>query len=319
MIKKYLNPQNDVAFKRIFGQDKNKDILLAMLNAVLHGQLHTPIQEVTFLSPIQDPEIAAKKQSIVDVLCEDQDGCQYIIEMQVANTTGFEARAQYYASKAFIRQAEKGGLYEELKQVIFLAFCNFPISQEEEDYKSEHIILNKKTYRRKLDKFSFTFIDLIKFERQRTKTVAELSLEEKFYYFLRHAEDITPQELERLIGEDKVIKKAFFELERYSWSENDFRLYEKEEKRVKDNEAALRFAQLTGEKKGIQKGRKEGIQKGRKEGIQEGRKEGIQEGRKEGKKEREMEIAKQMHAEGMAHALIAKVTGLSEKEILALF
>ena len=104
LITKYLNPQNDVAFKRIFGTDKNKDILIAMLNAVLKNQMHTPITRVRFLSPVQEPEVLAKKQSIVDVLCQDSDGCQYIIEMQVASTKGFEARAQYYAAKAFINQ-----------------------------------------------------------------------------------------------------------------------------------------------------------------------------------------------------------------------
>ena len=59
LIKKYLNPQNDVAFKRIFGTEKNKDILIAMLNAVLKSQLHTPITQVSFLSPFQEPEALA--------------------------------------------------------------------------------------------------------------------------------------------------------------------------------------------------------------------------------------------------------------------
>jgi len=183
MIKKYLNPQNDVAFKRIFGQEKNKDILITMLNAVLETQLHKPIKSVIFLSPIQEPEAAAKKQSIVDVLCKDQDGCQYIIEMQVAQATGFQERAQYYASKAFIQQADKSFSYTDLKEVIFLAFCNFPIFPRKKDYKSEHFILDNKTKERDLDKFSFTFVDLIKFDQQRKKEVAALSLEEKFYFF----------------------------------------------------------------------------------------------------------------------------------------
>ena len=81
MINKYLNPQNDVAFKRISGHPKNKDILMAMLNEVLKNQLSKPIQHVEFLATIQESETAAKKQSIVDVLCEDQDKRQYIIEM----------------------------------------------------------------------------------------------------------------------------------------------------------------------------------------------------------------------------------------------
>lgn len=80
-MKNFLNPKNDVAFKRIFGTERNQDILLAMLNEVLKNQLHKPITEVQFLNPIQEPEALAKKQSIMDVLCKDEDGCQYVIEM----------------------------------------------------------------------------------------------------------------------------------------------------------------------------------------------------------------------------------------------
>jgi len=303
VIRKYLNPKNDVAFKRIFGTEKNKDILISMLNAVVGNQLHTPIHEITFLSPFQEPEAWAQKQSVVDVLCKDQDDCQYIIEMQVANAKGFEERAQYYASKAFINQCKEGGEYENLKEVIFLAFCDFSIFPKKADYKSEHVILDKKTQERDLDKFSFTFVDLIKFDEQRAKSVDQLTLEEKFYYFLKHAEDIDPQVLSTLIGQDKIIKKAFHELERFGWSEEEMRMYDAEVKRLWDNQAMLNFAIEKGEKRGLRKGRKEGIKKGRTEGI------------KEGKQAREKEIARQMLAKGLDINLISEVTGLTPSEI----
>ena len=76
MLGKYLNPQNGFAFKRLFGVEKNKDILMELLNCVLKRQLHQHVVEVTFLPPVLDPEIFSQKQSIVDVLCKDQDGCQ---------------------------------------------------------------------------------------------------------------------------------------------------------------------------------------------------------------------------------------------------
>ena len=68
---KFLDPKNDIAFRRVFGTDNNKPILTAMLNAVLSSQLRTPISEVTFLPTIQLPDIAAHKESIVDVICRD--------------------------------------------------------------------------------------------------------------------------------------------------------------------------------------------------------------------------------------------------------
>ena len=99
MLGKYLNPRNDVAFKRVFGTEKNKDILIAMLNAVVKRHLHQPIVEVRYLPTLLDPDVLAKKQSVVDVLCQDEDGCKYIIEMQVSGKRGFVERAQYYVPK----------------------------------------------------------------------------------------------------------------------------------------------------------------------------------------------------------------------------
>ena len=85
-LSKFLDPKNDVSFKRIFGTEKNKDILIHFINDILDLKGNNKIEDVTFLSPIQDPEIASKKQSIVDVLCRDANGVQLIVEMQVAPT-----------------------------------------------------------------------------------------------------------------------------------------------------------------------------------------------------------------------------------------
>ena len=319
LVKKYLNPQNDVAFKRIFGTEKNKDILIPMLNSVLKSQLHTPITQVSFLSPFQEPEALAKKQSIVDVLCEDTDGCQYIIEMQIASAKGFEERAQYYAYKAFINQLNEGEGYHDLKEVIFLAFCNFPIFPKKEAYKSEHVTLDKKTGENNLDKLSFTFVDLVKFDENRTKAVNELTLEEKFYYFLRHAPEMNDEALSELIGNDGIIRKAFYELERFGWSEEEIRRYEQEDKRVRDNRAVLLQAIDEGIKKGMEEGIKEGLKAGKKKGeeigIEKGKKEGREEGLKEGERKGKIEIAKQMLVKGMDIQTIQELTGLSRQWI----
>ena len=282
-IKKYLNPQNDVAFKYIFGREQNKDILIAMLNAVLKNQLPKPIQEVRFLSPYQEPEALAQKQSIVDVLCKDLDGCKYIIEMQVAKSKGFEERAQYYASKAFISQLGEGEKYPNLKEVIFLAFCDFPIFPYKEDYKSEHAILDKKTQENNLDKLSFTFIDLVKFDKNRTKKVDQLTLEEKFYYFLRHATEMDDTKLKQLIGEDKIIKKAFYELDRYGWSDENIQRYEDAQKRIRDNQAVHDQA--------------------------------IEDGKMQGRREEKKELAMKMFSQGEPLQKIKMYTDLSLKEL----
>ena len=74
MLPKFLDPKNDVAFRKIFGNEKNKDILIHFLNDMIVFKERKPIVDVTFLKAIQDPEMASKKTSIVDILCRDESG-----------------------------------------------------------------------------------------------------------------------------------------------------------------------------------------------------------------------------------------------------
>ncbi|MDR1031890.1 MAG: Rpn family recombination-promoting nuclease/putative transposase, partial [Holosporales bacterium] len=100
---RYLNPKSDLAFKKVFGTDKNKEVLLAFLNDVFEG-VHDKITDVTFLKLDQNPEIKCLRQSIVDVLCKDTQGKQFIIEMQCAKEPHFIKRAVAYASRAYLNQ-----------------------------------------------------------------------------------------------------------------------------------------------------------------------------------------------------------------------
>ena len=101
MFTKFLNPKNDLAFKRIFGSEKNKDILIHFLNDIF-GRTTNPIEDVIFLKTAQEPKVAAQRVSIVDILCRDTQHNRFIIEIQVAHESGFIKRAQYYAAKTYI-------------------------------------------------------------------------------------------------------------------------------------------------------------------------------------------------------------------------
>src|SRR5579863_3095135 len=142
-LSKFLDPKNDIAFKQIFGTEKNKDILICFLNDMISFPGGTKIETVRFLKPSQDPDAAIRKQSIVDVLCVDEKGCQYIVEMQVANTKSFVKRAQYYAAKAYVNQMDAGDAYQDLKEIIFLAITDFVMFPDNPEYKSDHVILEK--------------------------------------------------------------------------------------------------------------------------------------------------------------------------------
>ena len=291
---KYLDPKTDFAFKKIFRREKNKDLLIGLINSVLGSQLHRPIVDVSIVPTNLDPEIRTKKESYIDVLCHDQDGCQYIIEMQVSKEKGFEKRAQYYASKTFVQQMESGEKYHHLKQVIFLAFTDYILFPNKPHYKSKHITLDKKTQENDLNLISFTFVELPKFEKQRPQNITQLTLEQKFYYFLIHAENSEPNEVEQLIGNHPIIKRAFEELNLSSFTKQELQEYEAFQKYQRDSQ--MREDRIK------QQGKKEGIELGKREG------------KKEGAKTREIQIAQGMLAKGMDTKLIQELTGLSTEE-----
>ena len=291
MVGKYLNPRNDIAFKKIFGSEKNKNILLALLNSVLKQQLQGEIKDATFLQRAQDPETAVKKSSVVDLKCEDDAGNMYIIEMQVAKNTQYKERAQYYASKAYISQANKGGEYSGLKKVIFLAFTNYSVFPKKEAHKSDHQILDVVTQENDLDRLCFTIVDLVKFDAQNKKALGNLTLEEKFYYFLRHADEITPEDLEAITKDEPIIKQAFDALNITYFTDEEYELYEELEKKEWDWRTANAQAALD---------------------------KGREEGKLEGAKSREIEIAKNLFKQGVDISIIQQATGLSISQITRL-
>ncbi|WP_375316112.1 Rpn family recombination-promoting nuclease/putative transposase [Wolbachia endosymbiont (group A) of Colletes cunicularius] len=292
-LSKFLDPKNDVAFRRIFGTEKNKGILIHFLNDILGLTGKNEIKDIEFLSTIQDPDIAAKKQSIVDVLCRDENGVQVIVEMQVAKTKGFEKRAQYYAAKAYSRQADKGDQYHNLKEIIFIAIADCVLFPNKSEYKSKHTIRDEGTNEHDLKDFYFIFIELPKFPK--TKEDQLSSIVEKWIYFFKYADETSEEELEKIIGSDLIIKKAYEELNRFNWSEKEFIAYEQEIKRILDEQAVL--AQKLDD------------------ATQKGRLEGIQIGHEKGRKAEKIEVAKNSLKAGVSIDVIAEITGLSIDEI----
>jgi predicted transposase/invertase (TIGR01784 family) len=291
-ITRYLNPKNDVAFKKIFGTEKNKDVLMAFLNEVLGKSGEEKIKEVSFLNPVQQPDIVYRKESVVDVLCTDEVGIQYIVEMQVAKVGGFEKRAQYYASKAYCSQAQEGSNYSELKEVIFLAITDFVMFPNKKGYKSDHIILDRESREHDLKDLYFTFIELPKFKKENIKELE--TMEEKWCYFFKHAHE--PDNIIRLIeSSDEIIKRAYDALEAHNWTEVELRAYDASEKVAMDARARESYVRQEAREEALQ----EGMEKGMEKGIEKGR----------------AEIAQRMLSEGLNIGLISKVTGLSEEEI----
>ncbi|MFP3023976.1 MAG: Rpn family recombination-promoting nuclease/putative transposase, partial [Wolbachia sp.] len=144
--------------------------------------------------------------------------------------------------------------------------------------------------------FYFIFIELPKFPK--TKEDQLSSIVEKWVYFFKYADKTSEEELERIIGSDLIIKRAYEELNRFNWSEKEFIAYEQEIKRIRDEQAVL--AQKLDD------------------AAQKGRQEGIQIGHEKGKIEGKIEVAKNSLQAGVSIDVIAEITGLSHDEIIQL-
>lgn len=292
---KYLDPKNDFCFKKVFGTEKHKNILIHFINDMLGFVGDKQIKEVTFLKTSQDPDVAAKKQSSVDVLCTDEIGRQYIVEMQVAKKAGFEKRAQYYAAKAYVSQMNEGGLYTNLKEIIFLAITNFLMFPGSYNYKTDHITLNKVTHEHQLKDFYFSFLELPKFNKE----IEQLeTIVDKWAYFFKHAAETSVEELDRLAGKDIIIKQAYNAVDQFYWDEVERNTYEQYKKNELDAIAIEQAKQEEWEAK-IAQGKSEG----RAEGINEGRLEGIK------------VVARELLLDGMPIEKISYLTGLPEHTI----
>lgn len=160
----FLSPLNDYAFKKIFADEDHKDRVIDMLSAFLDDQLATPIRDVTFLDP--DPTVEVHRPSLIDLHCKDSYGVEYIIELQVAHHKYFIDPAQRYAVRAYIDRMGKGGLYEGVKEVIYLAITDhFILFPDKKEYKSAHYLLNVSPEFDNKGKLFFTIIELPKFSR----------------------------------------------------------------------------------------------------------------------------------------------------------
>ncbi|AGJ99913.1 Rpn family recombination-promoting nuclease/putative transposase [Wolbachia endosymbiont of Carposina sasakii] len=280
-LSKFLDPKLDLTFKKIFGTERNKNILIHFLNDILGCTEVNTIQEVEFLSTIMDPEIASDKQSIVDVLCRDSSGNRYIIEMQLTRDKGFEKRAQLYAAKAYSRQADKSGKYVDLKKIFFIAISNCTLFPDKLDYISSHTIRDEKTNEHDLKDFQFIFIELPKFPKSREEQLE--SVVDRWLFFFKYADETTDEDLRKIAEKSPIIKLAYDELDKFHWNEKDLIAYEERIMDLRKEEAILEYR--------------------------------LDLAKEEGRKEREIEVAKNLLKAGVSFNIIAQTTGLSMSEI----
>jgi len=301
MLGCYLDPKNDYAFRRIFGDEKREHLLRRFLNSILRLKGSRQIKHLHIADPHQLPDIDGWKENILDIRCWDQQERNFLVEMQVWDQKDFQHRALYAAAKAYIDQLKAGQGYKHLRKVTLLSILGFRFLRTP-DYLANHLILDAQTGEHRLKDVDFTFLELPKF----TKSEQELeTIEDKWAYFLKNAHKTPLHALPAMLHEPEI-EEAFEVLEKIGRNAAQKQLY--------DAAHMLRMDHISQ----IETGYEKGLEKGRRQGQQEGHQKGLQEGHEKGAKDKAIEIAKALKATGVDLATIAAASGLSQQEIKAL-
>jgi len=133
-MSKFINPFTDIGFKRIFGQEFSKPLLLDFLNNLLKGERH--ITDLQLLDKEQAAEYDGDRSPVYDVHCETDTGEKIIVEMQNRSQPHFKERTLYYASEAIVRQGERGAQWDyDIKAVYLIAFTSFALDGQPSKFR----------------------------------------------------------------------------------------------------------------------------------------------------------------------------------------
>ena len=216
---RFINPFTDFGFKKIFGEEYNKDLLIDFLNSILN--LTSPIVDVTYGSQEKLPASIEDRKSVVDIYCESEDSSKFIVEMQKTKQLYFKDRSLLYASFPIVQQAKKGRWNYKLSPVYVIAVLDFEYEDESDSDKYIHdvrlfdVVSNKVFY----DKLRLLYIEMPRFR----KKLEELkNNEDRWLYFLKNLPDLDERPAE-LSG--KIFEKAFEQAEIANYTKDEYNAY----------------------------------------------------------------------------------------------
>ena len=297
---KYINPFTDVGFKRIFGQEFSKPLLIDFLNNLLVGERE--IVDITFLDKEQPGEFADDRSLIYDIFCRTSDGEQIIVEMQNREQPFFKKRSIYYTAEAIARQGERGVDWKYgIHAVYFVSFLNFRLDDIGKEFRTDVSLMNTQTKEVFSKDIRMIFLQLPYFKKSPEECEDDFDC---WIYVLKHMEA-----LNRLpwVSKNPIFKRLSEIGEVSALSREERIKYDAAIRIYRDNLYAMEGAEEVGMRKGFEKGRK----KGREEGRLEGREEGILEGIEEGI----LMTARKLKVMGVPAHSIAEATGLSAEVI----
>lgn len=306
-MSRYINPFTDFGFKKLFGTEINKDLLIDFLNTILPEE--ASIKSLTYLPTEKLGDGYFDRKAIFDVYCENERGEKFIVEMQKAEQDYFKDRSIFYSTFPIREQAKRGNDWDfELKAVYTIGLLDFTFDKsllDDDVVHHEVVLFDRNTNRVFYDKLTYIYLELPKFR----KTEQELETNfDKWMFLLCHMEvlDRCPAKLQ-----SKIFEKAFATAEVARYNPIEQRSYEESLKVYRDLINVVR----TAERKGMEKGMEKGLQEGLEKGLQEGGEKGRQEGLEKGKYEEKLQMAANSLSLGLDVKCISQLTGLPVDEI----
>ena len=239
-MSRFINPFTDVGFKRIFGQEINKDLLIDFLNALLDGERQ--VKDIHFLDKELLPIYEKDRGLIYDVYCTDEKGEQFIVEMQNKEHANFRERTLF-----------------NLKAVYGVFFLNFNLTSLPPKLRTDIVLADRDTHELFTDKMRYIFIELPLFTKEEEECETDF---ERWIYVLKNMET-----LQRLPF--KARKAVFEKLEQIvdiaAMSKEDRMKYDESIKVYRDQLVMMEFERQQGEASGFTKGKAEGLAEGKAE------------------------------------------------------
>lgn len=277
----------DVAFRYLFGTEKNKHLLKVLLEHVFKKD----IQDMSYDNTAQVGESLDSRNSYFDVFCKSADGSDFIVECQVKEQEHFTERAVFYTSRAISNQAPKGEWDYNFCPVYFLGLTDFRISEsvrETESYVHYYSLRNEETGEIMTENVRYVFMEVGPFKKAYEECH---SFEERFLHYMKNLPKFAT---EPDTHQDSYFQELLQAAEYLNMDKETQALYDRRLKEMRDIKNVEDFMK------------------------KKAREEGVKQGLKQGRAEAKVELAKEMLKDGLDTVLICRYTHLTAEEVEAL-
>ncbi len=183
----FANTKSDFVFRRIFGTEEHKPLLIALLNALLGLDEAHRIADITPLNTDQRIPVSEMKYSIIDITCRDVQGTTYAVKIQILNIKEFDKRIVHHVAEEYMPQMSQGQLPPDQGDVICVTICEFEVwPREEVPMLSRWRIPKDSKHLRDIPGLQFVFLELPKYTAGDTPESAV----DKWTYFFREASNL---------------------------------------------------------------------------------------------------------------------------------